>query len=130
MPNTYQLSKTWSAEEWADFKRRIPDVKVNGMRRAHRVDGNQAELVSYLRALGCSVAVTSVVGGGFPDLVVAYCEAVALAEVKDPKQPRHDREKNKSQEAFRAKWHSHVWTITTHKECDTLFAHLKARRDK
>ncbi len=35
-----------------------------------RTDGNQIEIVSDLRRVGLTVAVTSNVGDGFPDLVV------------------------------------------------------------
>jgi hypothetical protein len=35
-----------------------------------RIDVNQGELVDFLRALGFSVALTSSVGDGFPDIVV------------------------------------------------------------
>lgn len=42
------------------------------MRRAARTDANQVEIVSALRAIGCSVSDTSGVGGGFPDLAVGF----------------------------------------------------------
>ena len=57
-------------------------------RQAARVDGNQAEIVAALRRAGCSVAITSGVGHGFPDLVVGVGvedEArTLLMEVKRP----------------------------------------------
>jgi len=117
---TYEISRSWTPEAWKAFKRKIPNIGDTPMRRAARVDANQAELVSYLRALGCSVAITNHVGNGFPDLVVGHSR-LALAEVKDPRQPRHDREKNKDQQKFHAEWKGHVWTLQTTDDCDKLF---------
>jgi len=42
----------------------------NMARRAARVDANQKEIVTMLRRMGYSVAVTSDCGKGFPDIVV------------------------------------------------------------
>lgn len=55
------------------------------MRRAAKVDDNQAEIVALLRTHGASVAVMSAVGQGFPDLVVGYRGRNYLIEVKMPK---------------------------------------------
>ncbi len=123
---TYHLSSTWTAEQWAAFKKRIPgirdttDIREQDMRRAVRVDANQGALVSYLRSLGCKFAVTSAVGDGSPDLVIGHSR-LALAEVKDPRQPRHDRQKNKAQADFASEWNGHVWRLETTKDCDKLF---------
>lgn len=40
------------------------------MRRKSKVDSNQKEIVEALRKAGCSVFITSGIGGDFPDLVV------------------------------------------------------------
>ena len=40
------------------------------MRRAGRVDGNQAAIVAALEAAGCAVQSLAGVGGGVPDLLV------------------------------------------------------------
>lgn len=66
------------------------------MRRAAKVDNNHAEIRDGLRQLGFSVADTSRLGAGFPDLVCAglrwsnsqvECSIVEtlLIEVKQPK---------------------------------------------
>lgn len=54
------------------------------MRRARgrRTDANQAGIVAALRAVGCSVAVTSHLGHGFPDLVVGRGRTTVLMECK------------------------------------------------
>lgn len=54
------------------------------MRTAHKVDGNQAEIVNALRRAGCSVAITSGVGHGFVDIVVGLSGVTYLVEVKRP----------------------------------------------
>ena len=53
------------------------------MRRAARVDANQAEIVSALRDIGCSVLDLSRVGEGVPDLLVwSHKVGLVLLEVK------------------------------------------------
>lgn len=55
------------------------------MRYDAKVDQNQAEIIAALEAAGCSVANTSRLGDGFPDLVVARPGGLALPmEVKMP----------------------------------------------
>ncbi len=55
------------------------------MRRACKVDLNQAEIVDALRNFGATVKDLSKVGGGFPDLAVGYAGQNHLLEVKMPK---------------------------------------------
>lgn len=57
-------------------------------RRAARIDDNQPNVVEALRAAGCRVHITSMLGQGFPDLLVgAPWGELFLVEVKDPSQP-------------------------------------------
>ena len=53
------------------------------MRRKHKVDGNQAEIIDALRRMGAIVWDTSSLGCGFPDFVV-YHSKFSLLEVKRP----------------------------------------------
>lgn len=53
--------------------------------RNRRVDANQRAIVDAFRALGWSVAVTSSLGSGFPDLAVGRGGVNLLVEVKDGK---------------------------------------------
>ena len=55
--------------------------------RARRTDINQQAIVTALRQWGASVAVTSAIGGGFPDLVVGVNGVNVLLEVKRPHPP-------------------------------------------
>jgi Holliday junction resolvase len=53
------------------------------MRRAAKVDANQRQVVDDLRKLGFSVAITSSLGQGFPDLVLGKAKKNYLVELKD-----------------------------------------------
>lgn len=72
--------------------------------RAARTDANHAEVVKALRAIGCSVADTSRVGGGFPDLVCGYRGRNYLIEVKDGKKPPSGRRLTDDQVKFVQQW--------------------------
>lgn len=50
----------------------------------HRTDNNQAKIMKTLRAVGATVTDTSMVGGGFPDLVVGIKKKTFLIEIKNP----------------------------------------------
>ena len=54
------------------------------MTAPRRVDGNQAEIVAALRAVGVWVWDTHELGLGFPDLVTWYQGVFRLIEVKTP----------------------------------------------
>lgn len=75
------------------------------MRRAARIDANQPAIVAALRAAGATVAITSAMGDGFPDLVVGFQRATVLIEVKDGQKPPSDRGLTEDQ----VKWHG-AWT--------------------
>lgn len=47
-------------------------------------DGNQSAIVRVLRSAGASVTITSMVGGGFVDLVVGLQGKTYLVECKNP----------------------------------------------
>lgn len=53
------------------------------MRRAAKVDANQAAVVKALRRVGCSVQSLAAVGAGVPDLLVGRNGRTWLLEVKD-----------------------------------------------
>lgn len=57
------------------------------MRRAGRIDANQAEIVKALRAIGCSVQSLAGVGNGCADLVVNLTRrttySLKRAEIKE-----------------------------------------------
>ena len=49
----------------------------------HRTDNNQAEIVRALKQVGATITDTSMVGGGFPDIVVGICKKTFLIEIKN-----------------------------------------------
>ena len=87
------------------------------MRRAAKVDGNQSEIVRYLRAMGASVYPTHVVGGGFPDIVVGYRGVNYLFEIKDPSQPPSRRKLTPEELAFHDGWGGQVAVVETVEDC-------------
>jgi Holliday junction resolvase len=74
------------------------------MRKAASIDGNQPEIVTTLRKIGCSVAITSGLGDGFPDLVVGRRGRNLLVEVKDGSKIPSKRKLTPDQIEFHAAW--------------------------
>jgi hypothetical protein len=90
------------------------------MRRAARVDGNQAEIVEALRGIpDLSVLVLSDVGDGCPDISVGYRGANFYFEIKDPSQPKHRHELTDDQKKFHAEWKGQVQKVFSLKEIIT-----------
>jgi hypothetical protein len=94
------------------------------MRRAAKIDRNQPEIVKALRAIGCTVAITSAVGQGFPDLVVARSRRNWLIEVKDGRLPPSARELTADQVEFHARWAGQIDVINSVDEAITLVTEL------
>ena len=70
------------------------------MRRAARVDANQAAIVSALQAAGASVEII-----GLPvDLLVGFRGVTLLIEVKNPKSQYGKAGANKNQANFMQSW--------------------------
>jgi len=72
--------------------------------RAARTDRNQTEIVNALRKLGCSVAVTSAMGKGFPDLVVGWRGRNFLLEIKDGEAIPSKRKLTPDEQKFHDFW--------------------------
>ena len=93
--------------------------------RAARIDANQPGIVRDLRKAGRTVAVTSSMGDGFPDLVVASPMGVWLIEIKDeaphPKWEGPWSEKRRKlltpdQKKFHARWPVRIAIVFTSEE--------------
>lgn len=75
-----------------------------------RVDKNQPSIVSALRASGFSVAITSMIGHGFPDLVVGINlggklgRYTALVEIKDGSKPLSAQKLTPDEVKFKENW--------------------------
>ncbi len=88
------------------------------MRRAARVDSNQAEIVAQLRDVpGVTVFPTHALGGGFPDIVVGYREANYLFEIKDPDKPPSKRRLTEKEQEFHRNWKGQVHVVLDIYEC-------------
>ena len=78
------------------------------MRRAAKVDDNQADIVAGLRQIGCSVLSLAAVGKGCPDLLVGYRAHNFLIEVKDGNKIPSKRKLTPDQRQFFAEWRGQV----------------------
>lgn len=74
------------------------------MRRAARTDENQQDIVTALRKCGATVAVTSAVGNGFPDLVATRNGKIWMFEIKDGAKSPSRRALTALQGDFHAVW--------------------------
>ncbi len=83
------------------------------MRRAARIDGNHADIVDALRAVGASVTDTSGVGVGFPDICAGYKNRVYLIEIKDPAQPPNKRRFTPAQKEWHRAWKGGAYVVET-----------------
>ncbi len=78
------------------------------MRQAGNIDSVQPAIVKALRKIGASVAITSGIGGGYPDLTVGYRGKTLLLEVKTG-----NDQLNAAQRGFHAKWAGHIAVVRT-----------------
>ena len=83
------------------------------MRRAAKVDANQAAIVEALRACGASVQSLAAVGKGVPDLLVGLRTRNYLIEVKDGSKPPSARKLTPDQVQWHTKWAGQVLTVTS-----------------
>lgn len=74
------------------------------MRRAAKVDDNQADIVAALRQIGCTVQLLHSVGAGCPDLLVGWGGQTFLLEVKDGAKPPSARKKTPAQIVWHDAW--------------------------
>lgn len=99
------------------------------MRKYGKKDRNQTEVVNALRKAGLSVAITSSMGDGFPDLVVAKRTGVlswdrprtVLIELKDPSQPPSARKLSPDEKKFHGSWKGEIYVCTTAEEILKIF---------
>ena len=78
------------------------------MRRAAKVDRNQAEIVDALRGVGATVQPLHQVGKGCPDLLVGWRGRNWLIEVKDWKNAPSGRLLTEDQREWHAGWKGQV----------------------
>lgn len=96
--------------------------------RIRKVDKNQPDIVKRFRDLGCTVAITSSLGNGFPDLVCSkevgvtytYQRCTFLVEIKDGSKPPSARKLTVDEQAFHDNWQGEIYVISTLDEVDAL----------
>lgn len=81
------------------------------MRLDARTDDNQNEIVQALRAIGASVAITSALGSGFPDIVAGYRGVNYLIEIKDGSKPPSRRKLTPDEQRFHDLWRGTVIVV-------------------
>ncbi len=74
------------------------------MRLDARTDANQNEIVQALRDVGASVAITSAMGKGFPDIVAGYRGINYLIEIKDGSKSPSKRRLTPDEQEFHDLW--------------------------
>lgn len=87
------------------------------MRLANRRDVNHADIADAFRRMGWSVADTSRIGGGFPDLCIAKRGITVLIEVK-----AKNGKLRKSQIDFAVDWHGMIFNCRTIDDVATVSA--------
>lgn len=78
------------------------------MRRAAKVDANQAQIVAALRDIGATVQSLAMVGSGCPDIAVGYMGVTLLLEVKDGDKPPSARKLTPEEARWHESWRGHV----------------------
>ena len=81
------------------------------MRRAAKVDANQAEIVAALRKAGASVQPLHAVGKGCPDLLVGWEKRNYIFEVKDGTQPPNKQRLTPAESEWHTAWRGQVHII-------------------
>lgn len=97
------------------------------MRRAAKVDANQAEIVAALRAVFAMVQPLHAVGQGCPDLLVSYNGVNYLIEVKDGRRPPSDRRLTPDQVEWHASWRGPVAVAETVNDALTIIGALRGK---
>jgi hypothetical protein len=83
------------------------------MRRAAKVDRNQDEIVSALRAAGAIVQSLAAIGKGVPDLLVSFRGNLFLLEVKDGSKPPSGQKLTEAQKTWHQAWGALVEVVNS-----------------
>lgn len=88
------------------------------MRKHGKTDDNQQAIVKQLRQIpGVSVAVTSMVGNGYPDINIGLRDRTFLVELKDGKKTASRKKLKPDQEKFKKGWTGGYYVAETFEEC-------------
>lgn len=94
------------------------------MRRAAKVDANQADVVSSLRAVGATVTHLHAVGQGCPDILVGFRGLNVLMEIKDGDKPPSRRKLTPQQVEWHDAWKGQVHVVNDKFEAVALLMEL------
>ena len=78
------------------------------MRRAAKVDANQAAMVKALRKMGASVQPLHTIGSGCPDILVGWRGENLLIEIKDGTLSPSRQKLTPDEAEFHGTWRGHV----------------------
>lgn len=95
------------------------------MRIRGRVDDNQEAIVKKFRGAGYSVAITSSLGNGFPDLVVGKHGVNILVEVKDGSKSPSKRKLTDDEYTFHQTWRGAACVIESEEDVEELDSWLR-----
>ena len=84
--------------------------------RARKIDDNQNEIVKQLRRIGCSVAITSMVGKGMPDLLIGFRKKNFLFELKDGNKSESRKRLTPDEEKFFNTWQGQISKVESFEE--------------
>jgi len=97
-------------------------------RQAARVDGNQPDLVEYLRALGATIQHTHTVPGAL-DIIVGFRGIDQRVEIKDPLQPKSKQKLTDLEANTFLSWKGRTPIVLfTKSDCKLLLKKLHAER--
>ncbi|MFZ2488967.1 MAG: hypothetical protein WAZ19_12715 [Anaerolineae bacterium] len=83
------------------------------MRKIARVDANQREIVSTLRAVGATVESLATIGHGLPDLLVGFRAQNYLLEVKDGAKRASAQRLTSDEAVWHETWRGQVQVVTS-----------------
>lgn len=92
---------------------------------ARRTDANQKDFVKEARKLGATVHDTSMVGLGFPDLVIGWRGQNILLETKNGEKPESQTKLTPYQEKWHTTWRGKAYVFRYPSELINLLLTIK-----
>lgn len=81
------------------------------MRKASRVDANQAAIVAALRKVGASVLHLHQLGHGAVDIIVGFAGENLMMEIKDGTKPPSARKLTPDEQKFHSDWRGQICVV-------------------
>jgi hypothetical protein len=93
-----------------------------------RKDANHNTIADLFTAAGCSVADTSQLGKGFPDMVVGLCGINVLVEVKDGGKVPSKQKLTEDEFKFFQSWRGWVAVVRDDKDALSIISQMKQQK--